>query len=94
MTTLKDYPYYAADSEKDIYEQLRTICNIRKDDIAVFRNLTNIFIGGRLVGKIPMNSGDVAPTDRIGDVSRDDTNTYVLQNEISPQWIKYTGSTF
>jgi hypothetical protein len=73
---------------------MRQIANIRKDDITQIQNLASIFLGGRLVGKIPANSADVAPTDRINDVSRDNTNTYVLQNAASPQWIKYTGSTF
>lgn len=94
MTTLKDYPYWSAESENDTREQLRLICNIRKDDITQIQNLQNIFIGGRLVGKIPANSADVTATDRIGDVSRDNSNTYILQNAASPQWIKYAGSSF
>lgn len=94
MTIFKDYPYWSADTLEDIKIQVRQICNIRKDDITQINSLPNTFIGGRLVGKIPVTSTDVAVTDRIGDVSRDNSNTYVLQDISAPRWIKYSGSTF
>lgn len=90
----KPYPYWVAETLEEVKKQLREICNLRKDDITQAGNLNNTFIGGRSVGKIPANSADVAATDRINDISRDNTSTYVLQNTASPQWIKYTGSTF
>lgn len=95
MTTIfKDYPYWPAETERDMKEQLRQICNTRKDDITQINNLISNFVSGRKVAKIPANSGDVDPTDKIGDVSFDNSNMYVLQNPGSPQWIKYTGSAF
>lgn len=94
MTTLKDYPYYPIQTDADVKEVLSRIANIRKDDITQIQNLQNIFVGGRKVGKIPANSGDVAVTDRLGDISFDNSNMYVLQNSGAPAWIKYSGSVF
>lgn len=65
----KDYPYWAAESENDIKEQLRQITHTRKDDITQIQKLPALFLGGRSVGKIPSSSIDVAATDRIGDQS-------------------------
>lgn len=78
MTTLKDYPYWAVEKEGDVKEWLRQVSNIRKDDITQIQNLTNIFVSGRKVGKIPTGSADVAATDRIGDVNYDASYYYIL----------------
>lgn len=96
MTSLvfKDYPYWEPKDEAEIKQQMREIANIRKDDITQINKLPGLYVGGRLVGKIPTSSADVSPDDRIGDVSRDNTSTYILQNVGAPQWIKYSGSTF
>lgn len=93
-TTLKDYPYWGNESQIDARKSVQDIAKIRKDDITKFKNLINVFLQGRTVGKIPANSGDVTPDDKLGDTSFDDANMYVLQNESSPQWIKYAGSIF
>lgn len=91
MSTLKDYPYWEAESDKDIRTQLRQICNIRKDDITQFQNLPNIFIGGRKVGKIPSSSTDAAATDRIGDVNYDASYLYIFINDSgTPAWRRVT----
>ncbi len=97
MTTLKDYPYWPSETLDDVKTQMRQIANIRKDDIAQINALPGIFVGGRLVGKLPATSTDIAATDRLNDVSRDDMNTYVVQVTGAPgvlQWIKYEGVTF
>lgn len=87
MTTLKDYPYWSAETLDDIKEQLRQICNARKDDIAQIQNFTNIFISGRKVGKTPSSSGDVAATDRIGDQNYDTDYLYILiDNSGTAEW--------
>jgi len=67
--TLKDYPYWSAESPDEVQEQLRLITNTRKEDITVIAQITSSFIAGRKVGKIPTGSADVDPTDKIGDVN-------------------------
>ncbi len=87
MTTLKEYPYWSSSNEADAREQLRTICNIRKDDITQFQNLQNIFISGRKVGKIPSASNDVNPEDKIGDFNVTESYAYFLiDNASMPEW--------
>ncbi len=76
----KDYPYWAAETQDDVKEQLRQITNIRKDDITVIKNLPQSYIYGRKVGKIPTSSADVVSTDKIGDVSYDINYIYILVN--------------
>lgn len=80
MTTLRDYPYWSAETPEDVKTQLRLITNLRKDDITQISNLTNIFIGGRKVGKIPSASNDVTAIDRIGDFNVTATYAYYLIN--------------
>lgn len=87
MTTLKDYPYWGAEKETDVKEQLRQICNIRKDDITQFGNLPEIFMSGRKVGKIPTGSTDIAVTDRLGDFNYDASYWYqVVDDTGNARW--------
>lgn len=87
MTAFRDYPYYPAETEEDIKEVLRQITNIRKDDIAQISQLTNIFVSGRKVGKVPTSSLDVDSTDRIGDINYTTTYLYILvDNGGTAQW--------
>lgn len=95
MTTLKDYPYWGAETERDLRDQLRQITNIRKDDITQFSNLTNIFLAGRTVGKIPSSSTDVSVSDRLGDQSNDADYLYILVNDSgTPAWRRVTLGTW
>lgn len=87
MTTLKDYPYWAAESLDDVKEQMREIANIRKDDIAQVQSFPSIFVGGRKVGKIPSASNDVAVSDLVGDINYDGSYLYILVNNSgTPAW--------
>lgn len=87
MTTFKDYPYWSASTLEDIKTQLSQITHTRKDDITFINNLTNIFVGGRKVGKIPSSSVDVVPSDRIGDQNYDQNYLYILINNSGvAQW--------
>lgn len=87
MTTFKDYPYWSAESQDDIKEQLRQITNIRKDDIAQIQNLVSVFVSGRKVGKIPTSSADVDATDRLGDQNYDANYLYILiDNSGNAEW--------
>lgn len=67
--TLRDYPYWPANSLADISDQVSKICNLRKDDIATIQNLPNVAVSGRTVGKIPSSSTDVSADDKIGDIN-------------------------
>lgn len=87
MIVLKDYPYWGAETETETKDQLRQICNIRKDDITQISNLVNVFMSGRKVGKIPSASNDVSPTDRIGDQNYDQNYLYILiDNSGTAEW--------
>lgn len=92
MTTLKDYPYWPAETLDDVKDQLRIIANIRKDDISQIQNYTNIFWQGRTVGKTPSASNDVDPDeDKIGDLSYDTTFIYILVNNAgTAEWRRAT----
>lgn len=65
MTT-KSYNFITEDSLTPIGEFCRDIARTREDDIRDFANLSNIFMRGRKVGKIPANSADTTG-DRVGD---------------------------
>jgi len=91
----REYPGYSLATLQDVIDILRVIVYLRKDDIKQAQNLNNIYILGRKVAKIPANSSDVSPTDRIGDISYTPTAMYVLvDNAGTPEWVKSTLSTF
>lgn len=78
MTTLKDYPYYSAETVQDIKQQLRDICNIRKDDITQIQQLPDILFRARKVARIPTSSADVIAGDRVGDINYTVDYLYIL----------------
>lgn len=81
MTTLvsfKDYPYWPAETQEDVKQQLREITSVRKEDITQIGNLVNIFMQGRKVGKIPSASNDVTANDKVGDFNIDASFAYFL----------------
>lgn len=85
--TLEDYPYWSAENLDDIKNQMRDITSARRNDIAVFQNLTSVFIQGRSVGKIPTSSTDVTNGDKVGDFSYDSTYAYLLvDNAGTGEW--------
>lgn len=87
MTTLKDFPYWAAATLQDTINQVQQICHIRKDDITQVQNFPNIFLQGRKVGKIPTTSADIAATDKLNDFNWTSTYLYVLvDNSGTPAW--------
>lgn len=95
MTTLKDYPYWAAETLEHVKDQLGQICHIRKDDITQVQNFTSIFVTGRKVGKIPSASNDVSPTDRLGDMNYTASYLYILiDNSGTPEWRRFTAGSW
>lgn len=78
---LRDMPEWAS-----IWERVR---RMRIDDIADFTNLSQGYLRGRLVGKVPSASNDVAATDKVGDLSYalDGSYIYILVNASgTPAW--------
>lgn len=89
MTTLKEYPYWPAETLDDLKSQIRDITNTRKDDISQIQNLTNIFVSGRSVGRIPSSSIDVIDGDRVGDFNVNSTFAYYLINNAgTAEWVR------
>lgn len=84
---MKDYPAIVVNSVDDLFKIMRYIIKERPLDVRDFDNLKNIFMSGRKVGKIPGNSLDVVPTDRIGDFNYTQTYFYLLiDNSGTPEW--------
>lgn len=97
--SFKNYPYYSDYTQPGTANQLRQICNLRNDDITTIKNLPQIFVGGRKVGKIPTDSDDVNSTDKIGDQNYDyNSGTpyfYILMDDgANGKWIRFSGSAF
>ncbi len=88
MTIFKNYPSGITNTLKELQEQFRLVCGIRKDDITQFNNLTQQFIAGRKVGKVPSSSADVVPaTDKLSDFNVTATFAYFLiDNAGTPEW--------
>lgn len=91
MITLAKYPYWPARTLSDVIEQLRLICNNRKDDIVQIQNIQSSFISGRKVGRIPSSSIDVIAGDVIGDLNYDPSFIYILLDASgTPAWRRAT----
>lgn len=84
---IKDYPYWPPKTLEDVIEQLRLICNLRKNDKAQISNIANAFVSGRKVGRSPTSSADVLISDKIGDVNYDVNYLYILVDDgMSGAW--------
>lgn len=95
----KDYPYWAAETIEHIRDQLGQITHTRKDDILQIQNLSQIFLAGRSVGKIPTDSDDVVAKDKIGDLSYEYNAgmpyMFILMDDgADGKWIRFSGSVF
>jgi len=89
---MKSYPTFIINPQSPLFEGevvklLQYILKERPNDVNDFTNLNNRFLLGRLSGKIPSGSLDVANTDRIGDVNFTPTYMYVLvDNSGTAEW--------
>lgn len=79
-------PYLAIHDSNDLEEFARTAARLRLDDITDFTNLPNVFISGRKVEKVPNNSSDVTPEDRVGDFNTTGAYLYVLVDSGGAVW--------
>ncbi len=85
--SLKDWPSPTFSSVQEVERWAKFIARTRDEDITQANNYTNIFIRGRLVGKVPSGSADVAATDKLGDINFTDDYMYVLiDNSGTAEW--------
>lgn len=66
---MQSYPSNIKPNAEAAAKALNIISRLRDQDIIDRNNFPGVFLSGRSVGKIPTSSIDIAPTDRIGDVS-------------------------
>lgn len=59
-------------------EFMKFIVRERTNDVHAWHDLPQNYVTGRKVGKIPTNAGDVADSDRVGDMNYDDAYIYLL----------------
>lgn len=88
---MKDYPDLQPRTLVDVIELLRYVNKERTNDIKDFDNLTNVFISGRKVGKIPTGAADISSSDRVGDFNYDANYIYIcINNAGAAQWRRAT----
>lgn len=78
---MKPYPRTPVSTLDDVQDIMRFITRERDADIINWNNLSQIFVGGRKVGKVPSSSNDVDPTDKVGDLNYDADYLYILIND-------------
>ncbi len=90
----QQYQFITDESTSSVADFCRDIARIRQEDIDDFNNLTNVFIGGRKVGKVPTSSADVVATDRIGDFNFDANFIYICVDDSGAAWRRVTLGVF
>lgn len=81
---MRPYPKPDVTTPEDM---LRFIARERDNDVQDFNNLPQLLVSGRKVGKVPTDSADVDPTDRLNDINWDESYIYVLiDNAGTPEW--------
>lgn len=91
---LKDYPYWPAETLQHLIEQMRQICNVRKDDIIRIQNFDSTYVMGRTTYRVPSGSADIVDGDKVGDVVLTSSFVYYLVDNGTPQWVRATLGTF
>lgn len=88
---MNNYPRLISKTLDQLYDFCGEVRKERLNDIKDFDNLTNRFMSGRKVGKIPSASSDVDATDRIGDFNYTASYLYILvDNSGTPVWRRAT----
>lgn len=77
---MNPYPKLGDRTPADVIRVLEIAVRERTQDIKDFDNLTNTFISGRKVGKIPTGAADISPTDRVGDFNYTTSFLYIVVN--------------
>lgn len=84
------YNFIESEDPKDLAVFCREAARLREQDVEQFSNLSNVFMSGRKVGKIPTGSSDVAATDRIGDFNYDANYLYLCVDNSGATWRRVT----
>ena len=84
---MRNFPRLGHKTPSDIINTLDFIVKVRKDDVADFNNLKNVFISGRKVAKIPAGASDIVVTDTVGDFNYDTSYIYIcVDNSGTAEW--------
>lgn len=89
MTT-ELYNFIENATPEDLAAFCREAARLREQDVEQFNNLSNVFMSGRKVGKIPTGSSDVAATDRVGDFNYDVNYLYLCVDNSGATWRRIT----
>lgn len=85
MTT-ELYRFIEEFSEDSVLNFVQDAARIREEDIEDFNNLSNTFIKGRKVDKIPLGSSDTSDN-RVGDFNYDANYLYIcVDNSGTAEW--------
>lgn len=78
---LRQWPRLTNDETRSIASVLKFMIQERGNDISEFQNLPNIFVRGRKVSKVPVDSNDIEATDLEGDINYSGNTMWVCVNE-------------
>lgn len=78
---MQPYPKILNKTVESNTDALLQIGRLREEDIRDRNNFPNVFMQGRLVGKVPTSSADIAATDRIGDYNIQDDYFYTCVSD-------------
>lgn len=78
---METYIRLFGESNQDLSKFVRDITRKREQDVADFTNLSNQFMKGRKVDKVPSASTDVSVTDNLGDFNYTATYYYILVDD-------------
>lgn len=77
----KLYPDLRDESPSSVGAWIREVTRIRREGVGDFNNLSQLYIMGRKVGKVPTAYDDVADSDREGDFNFDNGYIYLLVDD-------------
>lgn len=84
------YEFISTTNNEELAKFCRDVARIREEDVEDFSNLTNVFMRGRKVGKIPSSSADTTG-DRVGDFNYDTSYLYIcVDNSGTATWRRAT----
>ena len=91
---MKPFPTLNNSDPKALQNAINQIARIRQDDIGDRNNFPNLFIGGRLVRKVPANSSDITGS-AAGDFTVNASFAYFcINNAGTIEWVRVAVGTF
>jgi hypothetical protein len=83
---MKPFPKMQDRTLQEVVKVMEYITKERRNDVADFDNLKNVFMSGRKVGKIPTSPTDIDVTDRVGDFNYDPDYIYLCVDDGGAEW--------